>query len=510
MVMRLVAAVAVRLGLDPQEQRRAELAAQVRDIGMLALPDSVLHDTGALSPGGWEALERHPALGAELLAGLEATEALAPIVRGHHERWDGEGYPDGLKGHAIPTLARVIATCDAFVAIASDRPHRRGSGAEAALEHLEQESERQFDPAAVCALIEVVSGRSRGSGRGPAGAPEPPTTGAGDLGRAMTDLDVIPAFSPARERLLAATGPNAGGVDGDLVATVESDTGLTVAVLRAAQDESRRRQPASISDAVAVLSSAQLHELAMGLPAAPFPWRSPVEALMHRLRVHAHVVARAAERLAREVKPTARDELLAAALLHDVGKLVIARARGEYDGVAERSILVPEERLRRERRQFGTDHASLGSILIQRWGLPERLAEAVAGHHRARDECECATLVRLADMVAHQAQGGAVDRRIMLQLAGACGLSTREMRDAIFDLPHVGGSRRRRAERSPLSTQETAVLQQLAQGKLYKQIAEDLRLSPSTVRSHLHNAYRKLEVPDRAQAVLRATEMAWI
>jgi putative nucleotidyltransferase with HDIG domain len=261
---------------------------------------------------------------------------------------------------------------------------------------------------------------------------------------------------------------------------------------------------------VAALGRDELHDLAESVPAAAFPWRTPAEALMHRLRVHSLVVARASERIARQVRPTLRDELLAAALLHDVGKLVIARARGEFGGVGERSTLVPEERVRRERRELGTDHANLGSLLLVRWRLPDRLADAVAAHHRAQGAEELATLVRLADMVAHQAQGGAVDRRVMLSLATACGLGPRELRDVIFDLPHVGGSRRRRAEHSPLSTQETAVLQHLAQGKLYKQIAEDLGLSASTVRSHLHNAYRKLEVPDRAQAVLRATEMAWI
>jgi len=91
-----------------------------------------------------------------------------------------------------------------------------------------------------------------------------------------------------------------------------------------------------------------------------------------------------------------------------------------------------------------------------------------------------------------------------------CGLSVEALRDVLFDLPHSGASQLRRADPSPLSTRESQVLHVLAQGKVYKVIGHELGLSTSTVRSHLHNTYEKLGVTDRAQAVLRATEMGWI
>jgi DNA-binding NarL/FixJ family response regulator len=121
-----------------------------------------------------------------------------------------------------------------------------------------------------------------------------------------------------------------------------------------------------------------------------------------------------------------------------------------------------------------------------------------------------ATYVRLADMIVHHSQGDAVDRSKMLRVAHACGLSSNALREVLFDLPHAGGSQRRRAEQSPLSDRETDVLRILAQGKVYKEIAVELDVAASTIRSHLHNAYAKLEVRDRAQAVLRATERGWI
>jgi DNA-binding NarL/FixJ family response regulator len=170
----------------------------------------------------------------------------------------------------------------------------------------------------------------------------------------------------------------------------------------------------------------------------------------------------------------------------------------------------PEERIRHERRDLGIDHAGLGGLLLRRWGLPKRLAGTVAAHHSSEAADELATYVRLADMVAHHAQNDRVDRSKMLQLAHVCGLSADGLRDLLFDLPHSSGSQRRRAEPSPLSSRETAVLRILADGKVYKTIALELGVAVSTVRSHLHHIYGKLAVDNRAQAVLRATEMGWL
>lgn len=231
---------------------------------------------------------------------------------------------------------------------------------------------------------------------------------------------------------------------------------------------------------------------------------------MHSLRVHAQVVARAVERIARELRLSNREELVALALLHDVGKLALARAEPDEFDRLDSSIVSPEERVRHERARFGLDHASLGALLLERWGLPPALARAVAEHHRAEADDRLAGVVRLADLAAHYARGDLVDRRIVLRLSASFGLALAALREIIFDLPHAAGSQRRRAQPSPLSDRETAALRLLGEGKRYKQIAGELGVAASTVRSHLHNAYAKLGVDDRAQAVLRAVEMAWI
>jgi putative nucleotidyltransferase with HDIG domain len=518
LVRKLAAKVGQRLGLDGETSALLDLSVRVRDVGMVALPDTVVLAQATLSPADWELVNRHPVIGADLLDELGVTASCAPIVRAHHERWDGGGYPDGLSGESIPLLSRVIATCDAFVAIASDRPHRRGIGAEAALEQVCQGRDTQFDGRVVDALVGALTKRdaARPAARASAaraGADQPggaaPRRGGLDLARAMAQLDPLPAFAPACDRLIESINADATTA-GEIVAMIETDTGLTVAVLRRAATVEGSRPITNVADAVAALGAAEIERVIASLPRAEFPWRtSQLEVLMHRTRVHAQAVARAADRIVQEVQPAIRDDVLAVALLHDIGTLLIGRAHPDYDPLDARTS-TPEERLRHEQRMLRMDHASLGALLLRKWGLPSRLATAVGEHHTADATRAIATYVRLADMVAHHAQGEHVDRTRMLRLGEACGLSATALAGALFDLPHSGGSQRRRAEPSPLSTRETTVLRVLAQGKVYKTIALELGLSASTVRTHLHNAYAKLGVVDRAQAVLRAAEMGWI
>ena len=531
LVRRLSVQICAQLGLDDRRQQLIDLCARVRDVGMIGLPDEVVLSSSELSPEQWRLINRHPILGADLLEGMLPLRPAAPVVRAHHERWDGGGYPDGLAGEAIPVLSRVIAAADAFVAIASDRPHRRASAADIAMEHITGESGIQFDPRVVDALRATLHGTHRTPG-GPAG--RPPATGssssstlrrssqaspsagassgsghgASRLADALTAWTEVPAFAPAHERAMAAA--TVGGESlSDLVSAVEASTGLTVAVLRAAQRAAGRHPVANVPDAVAALGASGVADAIAEVPRMAFPWRTPDEALLYHLRVHCQTVGRAAQRIAEEVGFPQRDELIAAALLHDVGKLVMARVRGGLAQPLDERRVTPERRVEAEREEMTVDHASLGALLIERWGLPASLSWAVRSHHSSEAGDRMATLLRLADLVAHHSDGHVVDRRVMLRLTHAVGLPVPALRHVLFDLPHAG-SQRRRAEPSPLSRRETDALRQLASGKVYKEIAVALGVSASTVRSHLHSTYAKLGVEDRAQAVLRATEMGWI
>ncbi len=340
-------------------------------------------------------------------------------------------------------------------------------------------------------------------------APDPgPVVSTRGIGRVMAHVQELPAFTPACDHALAALDAGNAGFT-DLISAIESDTGLTVAVLRQVQRVSTRRAIANIPEAVTKLGVEEIRAVVDEVPRASFPVRTTQESLAQDLRVHGQTVALAADRLAEEVGFAERDDLFCAALLHDVGKLVFALAIGDANWCVDTRRTTPEQRIREERRLATLDHACLGAVLTERWGLPERLSEAIGGHHRSDSEASLTSLLRLADIVAHYAIGDAVDRRIMLRLAAILGVRGPALRDALFDLP-LGGGQRKRCMPSPLSDRETAALRQLAAGKVYKDIAEDLGVATSTVRTHLHSVYAKLEVADRAQAVLRASEMGWL
>ena len=146
--------IAEQLGLPEDEVRAIEMAAPLHDMGKIAIPDSVLMKPGPLTPEETEVMRRHPRIGHELLSGSHNRfiQAGAIIALRHHERYDGSGYPDGLKGDAIPLEARIVAVADVFDALISPRPYKKAWERDAALAYLYAQRGRLFDPACVDAL----------------------------------------------------------------------------------------------------------------------------------------------------------------------------------------------------------------------------------------------------------------------------------------------------------------------------------------------------------------------
>jgi diguanylate cyclase (GGDEF)-like protein len=167
-VAALAAAVARRLDLAPDRVSEVERAAELHDLGKIAIPDGILSKPTVLDDAEWEFMRRHPVIGERILGAAPSLLPLAPLVRSSHERIDGKGYPDGLKGDAIPLGARIIFVCDAFDAMTSERPYRSAMSAELALEELRRCSGTQFDAAIVEALCAVVlsGGARRGAAAG--------------------------------------------------------------------------------------------------------------------------------------------------------------------------------------------------------------------------------------------------------------------------------------------------------------------------------------------------------
>ncbi len=153
----LAAAVGRRLGLSAAEQSSLRTACLLHDVGKIGIPDHILGKRGPLSAAERQVMNGHAQMGAELIGNLPALAAARLGVLHHHERWDGQGYPEGLAGEAIPLLARVVAVIDAYEAMTSDRPYRLAMDPAAAVAEMEVHASTQFDPRVVRALLEELA-----------------------------------------------------------------------------------------------------------------------------------------------------------------------------------------------------------------------------------------------------------------------------------------------------------------------------------------------------------------
>ncbi len=149
--------VASRMSLSSAQVRDVRYAAMLHDIGKVAVPSEILLKQGPLTEEEWVAMRRHAAAGGELVARIDAFAHLAPAVRACHERWDGGGYPDGLAGQEIPLAARIIAVCDTFDAMVTDRPYRPARPSGEARKELRRVAGAQLDPSVVDAAMQELS-----------------------------------------------------------------------------------------------------------------------------------------------------------------------------------------------------------------------------------------------------------------------------------------------------------------------------------------------------------------
>jgi putative nucleotidyltransferase with HDIG domain len=337
-----------------------------------------------------------------------------------------------------------------------------------------------------------------------AGAPAP----GARLSSAFEAVEKFPALIESRERVMRAATAETSRI-AELVEAVEADVALTIGVLRYA-NRAAAADVSGIPAAVDVLKPSGVLAIAGTSPVFDFfepngGWELRPE----QFRVHALATQQAAARIGREVGWPDRDELIVAALLHDIGRLVISKLHPGQRPWFDAARNTPEQRIRDEREQLGIDHALVGGVLARRWNVPQRIAVAIERHH-AEDADGLAAIVGAADMVAHYSQGESVTPDRLRNAAKRCGLSPESLRDVLYELPYPRDEGPRMSEPCPLSGRELDVLRYLSEGLVYKQIAGEMQLSVSTIRTHLHNVYGKIGAVDRAQAVLTARDSGWI
>src|ERR1700712_4087947 len=281
---------------------------------------------------------------------------------------------------------------------------------------------------------------------GTRGAPAPGSR----LAEAFEAVERFPVLIESRERVIGAATAEQPRV-GELVEAVESDVSLTISVLRFANRSGLvAGGVASIPDAVEVLKPSGVLAIAGTAPSFDFfesngGWELKPE----RFRVHALATQRAADQIGRAVGWTERDELAAASLLHDIGRLVISRLHPGYKVYFDAASRTPEQRLRDEREQLGIDHSLVGGVLARRWNLPQRLAVAIERHH-AEDAEGLAAMIGVADMVAHYTNGEAISPDRLMASCERIGLGPEALRDLLYELPLATAGSGRSREPCPL------------------------------------------------------------
>ncbi|MBP1763455.1 MAG: response regulator [Firmicutes bacterium] len=149
-------AIARKRMAQPRERERVKLAALLLDLGKMEIKDDVLQMTSAFGPDEWQAMKAHPVISEQMCSKIVAFRPLLPLIRHHHERFDGKGYPDHLKGEEIPLGARILAVADSFDALTSDRPHRKAFSIAEAVNIMRQHSGTQWDPVIIDIFFELL------------------------------------------------------------------------------------------------------------------------------------------------------------------------------------------------------------------------------------------------------------------------------------------------------------------------------------------------------------------
>ncbi len=148
-------AIAKEMQFNEQDMEMLKIGSLLHDIGKLGTYDDILEKTDPLTEKEWELIRMHPTKGADILKPIGQLQKVIPIIKYHHERFDGKGYPEGLQGNDIPLLARILCLADSFDAMTADRPYKRAMGREQAFVHVKEKTGTRFDPDVVKAFLRI-------------------------------------------------------------------------------------------------------------------------------------------------------------------------------------------------------------------------------------------------------------------------------------------------------------------------------------------------------------------
>ncbi|MCS7263400.1 MAG: HDOD domain-containing protein [Armatimonadetes bacterium] len=352
-------AVGHQIRLSESQLNALQIGCLLHDTGKLLLPESLILTDEAEREGMHPASFQHSLFGEQIAKNLGLTKEVLGVIRHHHERWDGEGYPDRLKGEAIPLLARIAAVTNIY-----DHLTERNEG-EKALTHseinqlLESEAGFAFDPFVIKALMSLREKE--------------------DVTKVLEQIDQLPALAPLVQRALVLLERDDFDWQ-EVTDVISQDQNLAAQVLRLANSAMTglRRKVTSLSTALKVLGARPIKNLLLTLSVRPLLQASA----NLRLWEHSLTCALVTKELAKRTQLIDPEEAFTAGLLHDIGKVVLARNfKQSYKRAIEIAQLQECPLFVAERLVFSISHAEVGAWLLERWRIPSTFCKAVAMHH---------------------------------------------------------------------------------------------------------------------------------
>ncbi len=367
------------------------LAGLLYDIGMVYISLEIIHKPDKLTPEEMELVKEHPKIAEKILQHLSLFKNILPIIRHHHEAYDGGGYPDGLSGEKIPIGARILTIADSYDAMTSERPHRAALSQADALEQLRQRAGKTFDPRLVEEFVRFITVREESAPAKSVSAPKSEESAKRDE-NAISDAvrDVVEAFKKGRIELpvfpvviqkIQEVIKSPDCTLDDVAKFIEQDQVLTLRLLSVANSAQYGGlgKIQTVKQAVTRIGIKETQHIVSAIAMKSMFVTDDVQVknMMEKLWVHTIATASLASAIGRRSKEKDLDMLFTLGLTHDVGKVLLLYAltmifskKGKAQPLNAEDVIHSIQGI----------HASFGGALLQRWGFPEPMINAVAVH----------------------------------------------------------------------------------------------------------------------------------
>ncbi len=402
-----------KLGLPKRELQKVYLAGLLHDIGMVYLPPDLVNKPGNLTDDELKLIQMHPVVAETILSQVSVLKGVIPLIRHHHESYDGSGYPDGLQGNDIPLGARIIAVMDSFCAMTADRPHRKALGNEEALAEIEKDSGVRYDPKLVKGFLQLVRPQSAAAASGaPAGTSEESGEQLDEAGLAQAIQDIIAKFKRGQITLpvlpniihqIQKVINNPMATTAELARVIEKDSVISLKLISTANSSLYRgtKKIETVADAVPRLGLKQTQSLVNALANKDLYNTKNEECknLMEQMWQHSLASAYTSRAIAKQLRMEDIEKFFLLGLIHDIGKVLLLKAlteavlRQKNGGSFKIDDVI---------KVMQDAHTSFGGALLERWGFGKEYKSVAIQHEGAnvsKDTPQEVLVVHLANML---------------------------------------------------------------------------------------------------------------